>query len=94
MQSWSLFCRWDRIQCLKDEKGHELLSMADVQSFLQSCQETRAELQTQLSCLDTVDSVQTSSFNLQAQAENQAQALRNIQALEAKIAYLRSVAKM
>lgn len=96
MRAWSLVsgvCRWDRIQQLKDEKGHELLSTADVQSFLQSCEEAKAQLQAQLSRLNTVD-VGCSSFTLLAEEGNQAQAIRDIQALEAKIAYLKSVAKM
>ncbi|XP_040917192.1 spectrin beta chain, non-erythrocytic 2 [Toxotes jaculatrix] len=85
--------RWDWIQQLKDEKGHELLSTADVQSFLHSCEEAKAQLQGQLSRLDTVD-VGCSSFTLLAEEKNQAQALRDIQTLEGKIAYLKSVAKM
>nr|XP_046269773.1 spectrin beta chain, non-erythrocytic 5 [Scatophagus argus] len=85
--------RWDRIQLLKDEKGHELLSTADVKSFLQSCEEARAQLQDQLSQLHTVD-VGCSSFTLLAEEKNQAQVLRDIQALEGKIAYLKSAAKM
>ncbi|XP_054470225.1 LOW QUALITY PROTEIN: spectrin beta chain, non-erythrocytic 5 [Anoplopoma fimbria] len=85
--------RWDRIQQLKDEKGHELLSTADVQSFLQSCQEAKAQLQGQLSGLDVVD-VGCSSFTLLAEEKTQSQTLRDIQTLEAKIAYLKSVAKM
>ncbi|KAG7215088.1 hypothetical protein INR49_011666 [Caranx melampygus] len=85
--------RWDRIQKLKDEKGHELLSTADVQSFLQSCEEAKAQLQDQMSRLDVVD-VGCSSFTLLAEEKNQAQALRDIQTLESKIAYLKSVAKM
>ncbi|XP_027134554.1 spectrin beta chain, non-erythrocytic 5 [Larimichthys crocea] len=85
--------RWDQIQRLKEEKAHELLSTADVQSFLQSCEEAKAQLQDQLSGFDTVD-VGCSSFTLQAEEKNQAQAIRDIQTLEAKIAYLKSVAKM
>uniref|UniRef100_A0A8C9YZ58 Spectrin, beta, non-erythrocytic 5 n=1 Tax=Sander lucioperca TaxID=283035 RepID=A0A8C9YZ58_SANLU len=85
--------RWDRIQRLKDEKGHELLSTADVQSFLQSCAEAKAQLHGQLSGLDTVD-VGCSSFTLQAEEKIQTQTLRDIQTLEAKIAYLKNVAKM
>ncbi|XP_060938197.1 spectrin beta chain, non-erythrocytic 2 [Limanda limanda] len=85
--------RWDRIQQLKDEKGHELLSTADVQSFLQSCDEAKALLQDQLTRLDVVD-VGCSSFTLSAEEKNQAQALRDIQTLEDKISYLKSVAKM
>lgn len=85
--------RWDRIQKLKDEKGHELLSTADVKSFLQSCEEAKAQLQGQMSRLDRVD-VGCSSLTLQTGEKTQAQALRDIQTLEGKIAYLKSVAKM
>ncbi|KAM9354795.1 spectrin beta chain, non-erythrocytic 5 [Pholidichthys leucotaenia] len=85
--------RWDWIQQLKDEKGHELLSTADVKSFLLSCEEAKAQLQGQLSRLEPVD-VGCSSFTLQTEEKNQAQALRDIQMLEAKIAYLKSVAKI
>lgn len=88
-----MVCRWDQIQHLKDEKGRELLSTADLQSFLQSCEETRTQLQAQLTGLDSVDSGQ-SHLSLSAQEEIQAQALRDIQVLEAKISYLRSVANM
>ncbi|KAM6973270.1 spectrin beta chain, non-erythrocytic 5 [Aplochiton taeniatus] len=85
--------RWARIQQLKDDKGHELLSTADVHSFLHSCEEARAQLQDQLAQLNHVD-VGCSSTTLQAEERNQAQALRDIHALESKIAYLKSVAKM
>ncbi|KAI4798393.1 hypothetical protein KUCAC02_022079, partial [Chaenocephalus aceratus] len=85
--------RWDRIQQLKDEKGHELLSTADVKSFLQSCEEAKAQLQGQLSGLGTVD-LGCSSFTLLGEEKTQSQTLRDIQTLEAKIAYLKSVAKM
>lgn len=64
-----------------------------MQSFLHSCQEVKGQLQAQMSRLDTAD-VGRSSFTLQAEDEKQAQALKDIQALEAKISYLRSVAKM
>lgn len=96
IRAWSLVsavCRWDRILRLKDEKGHELLSTADVQSFLQSCKEAKTQLLAKLASLDTVD-VGCSSFTLLAEEGNQAQTLRDIQTLEAKIAYLKSVAKM
>lgn len=64
-----------------------------MQSFLLSCKETKAQLQAQLAGLNTVD-VGCSSFTLLAEEGNQAQTLRDIQTLEAKIAYLKSVAKM
>ncbi|XP_029973399.1 spectrin beta chain, non-erythrocytic 5 [Salarias fasciatus] len=93
----SVTSRWERIQQLKDERGRELLSTADVHSFLQSCQEAKAQLQDQLSRLDEPDGASfgsRTSFTLQAEEQNQAQSLRDIQALESKIAYLKSVAKM
>ncbi|CAN9501902.1 unnamed protein product [Ophioblennius macclurei] len=90
----SVTSRWERIQQLKDEKGRELLSTADVQSFLHSCQEAKAQLQHQMSRLDEPDGAIFSAFGLQAEERNQAQGLRDIQALESKIAYLKSVAKM
>ncbi|XP_054861726.1 spectrin beta chain, non-erythrocytic 5 isoform X3 [Amphiprion ocellaris] len=85
--------RWDRIQQLKDEKAQELLSTADVQSFLQSCEEARVQLKSQMSQMNTVD-VGCSSFTLQNEEKNQSQALRDIQVLEGKISYLKSIAKM
>ncbi|XP_068608001.1 spectrin beta chain, non-erythrocytic 5 [Brachionichthys hirsutus] len=85
--------RWNRIQQLKDEKGQELLSTADVQSFLQSCEDTKAQLQGQLSRLDAVD-VGCTSFTLLTEEDLGLARLKDIQALESKIAYLKSVAKM
>ncbi|KAF7648029.1 hypothetical protein LDENG_00163000 [Lucifuga dentata] len=85
--------RWDVMQQLKDEKGQELLSTADVRSFLQSCEEAQIQLQAQLAQLHTVDPA-CSSSTLLMEEKNQTQALREIQALEGKIAYLKNVAKM
>lgn len=86
-------CRWDQIQQLKDDKGKELLSTADVQSFLHSCEEAKAQLQGELSQLDEVD-MSCTPFTLHAEEKNQTRALRDIKMLEGKIAYLKSVAKM
>ncbi|KAM9777958.1 spectrin beta chain, non-erythrocytic 5 [Neosynchiropus ocellatus] len=80
--------RWDLIQELKDQKGRELLSTADVQSFLHSCEETRMQLQSQMAAAEA------SSSSLQAREETHAQNLRDLQTLEARISYLKSVAKM
>ncbi|XP_030641786.1 spectrin beta chain, non-erythrocytic 5 [Chanos chanos] len=85
--------RWDRIQKLKDEKGHELLSSANVQSFLQNCEDARSQLLEKLSQLEHTD-VGTTASALQAEERSQAQSERDIQALERKIEYLKSVAKM
>nr|XP_055027307.1 spectrin beta chain, non-erythrocytic 5 [Misgurnus anguillicaudatus] len=85
--------RWEHIQKLKDERADELLSSADVKSFLQTCQDVHAQLQDRLAQLDTPD-VGSSSSALQAEEHRQAQAERDIEALERKIKYLKSVAKM
>ncbi|XP_052001180.1 spectrin beta chain, non-erythrocytic 5 [Xyrauchen texanus] len=85
--------RWEHIQKLKDEIAHELLSSADVKSFLQTCQDVQAQLQDKLAQLDTPD-VGNSPSALQAEEQRQAQAERDIDALERKIGYLKSVAKM
>jgi len=85
--------RWEHIQKLKDEMAHELLSSADVKSFLQTCQDVKAQLQDRLLQLDTPD-VGSSPSALQAEEQRQAQAERDIEALERKIEYLKSVAKM
>lgn len=85
--------RWEHIQKLKDEMAHELLSSADVKSFLQTCQEVQAQLQDRLVQLDTPD-VGSSPSALQTEEHRQAQAERDIEALERKIEYLKSVAKM
>lgn len=73
--------------------AHELLSSADVKSFLQTCQDVKAQLQERLSQLDTPD-IGSSTSALQAEEHRQAQAERDIEALERKIEYLKSVAKM
>ncbi|XP_053700420.1 spectrin beta chain, non-erythrocytic 5 [Synchiropus splendidus] len=80
--------RWDLIQELKDQKGRELLSTADMQSFLLSCEETRLQLQSQMVASES------GSSSLQAREETHAQNLRDLQTLEARISYLKSVAKM
>ncbi|XP_036450101.1 spectrin beta chain, non-erythrocytic 5 isoform X2 [Colossoma macropomum] len=85
--------RWENIQALKDEKAHELLSSADIKSFLHTCEDVKAQLLDKLDQLDTPD-VGSSLSALQAEERNQAQSEREIEALERKIEYLKSVAKM
>ncbi|XP_072545910.1 spectrin beta chain, non-erythrocytic 5 [Salminus brasiliensis] len=85
--------RWENIQALKDERAHELLSSADIKSFLHTCEDAKAQLLDKLAQLDTPD-VGSSPSSLQAEERSQAQAEREIEALERKIEYLKSVAKM
>ncbi|XP_063040192.1 spectrin beta chain, non-erythrocytic 5 [Engraulis encrasicolus] len=85
--------RWERLQKLKEEKAHELLSSADVVSFLQSCEEARGQLQENLAQMESQE-VGSSPAALEAEERRQLQSLREIVALERKIEYLKSVAKM
>ncbi|KAG7328102.1 hypothetical protein KOW79_008046 [Hemibagrus wyckioides] len=85
--------RWEHIQALKDEKAQELLSSADIKSFLHTCEDAKSQLMEKLVQLDT-SGVGTSASALQAEELSQAQAEREIEALERKIEYLKSVAIM
>ncbi|KAK3538029.1 hypothetical protein QTP70_027382 [Hemibagrus guttatus] len=85
--------RWEHIQALKDEKAQELLSSADIKSFLHTCEDAKSQLMEKLVQLDT-SGVGTSASALQAEEQSQAQAEREIEALERKIEYLKSVAIM
>jgi len=95
-------CSWEQIQRLKEEKGQELLSRAEVQSFLQSCEETRSQLQAQLQevQVDSADLASSSpsssscSSSLQSHEKSLAQTLRDLTAHQGKISSLRSVARM
>ncbi|KAI5616449.1 spectrin beta chain, non-erythrocytic 5 isoform X2 [Silurus asotus] len=84
--------RWDHIQVLKDEMAQELLSSADIKSFLHTCEDTKSQLLEKLVQLD-MPGVGSSASALQAEKKKQAQAEREIEALERKIEYLKSVAK-
>ncbi|XP_061631327.1 spectrin beta chain, non-erythrocytic 5 isoform X2 [Phyllopteryx taeniolatus] len=94
----SLSSRWECLQGHKDEKARELLSAADVRFFLQQVQDTRTELQTQMEQLDSVNlnmgGGRGGQFALRADEQQQTSTQRDINTLEAKIAYLRDLAKM
>uniref|UniRef100_A0A4W4DYW9 Spectrin, beta, non-erythrocytic 5 n=1 Tax=Electrophorus electricus TaxID=8005 RepID=A0A4W4DYW9_ELEEL len=85
--------RWEHIQALKDEKAHELLSSADIKSFLDTCEDTKTQLWDKVAQLDVLD-MGCSPSTLQAEERSQAQVEREIEVLERKIQYLKSVAKM
>lgn len=85
--------RWEHIQALKDERAQELLSSADIKSFLHTCEDAKSQLQEKLVQLDTAG-VGSSASALKAEEQSQAQAEREIEALERKIEYLKNVAKM
>ncbi|XP_055497034.1 spectrin beta chain, non-erythrocytic 5 [Leucoraja erinacea] len=85
--------RWDTMLALKEEKGKELMGTADVQSFLQKCQDTTALLQDKLALLSIPDP----SSSLKAVDEARRKQLtsnREIQSLEGTIAYLIQMAHL
>lgn len=88
-----VFVRWQRLQHLKDEKAQELLSSADVRSFLHSCEEAKGQLQEKLAQLDNTE-VGSTHAALTTEERKQLQTMREISALETKIEYLKNIAKM
>ncbi|XP_061467332.1 spectrin beta chain, non-erythrocytic 5 [Rhineura floridana] len=84
--------RWERLEALKEEKGSELIGVADVKTFLQDCQDTQGLLQDKLIHLEDLG-----HGNMPAILEPEARKLttfeRDVLVLERKIEYLKSVAK-
>ncbi|XP_028933726.1 spectrin beta chain, non-erythrocytic 5 [Ornithorhynchus anatinus] len=83
--------RWEQLEALKEEKGQQLVGLADVRSFLQECGHAQAHLQTVMQQLVVVDpgSPATSPDG----AHRALQLIeREILLLERKIQYLTSVA--
>ncbi|XP_038597006.1 spectrin beta chain, non-erythrocytic 5 [Tachyglossus aculeatus] len=83
--------RWEQLEALKEEKGQQLVGLADVRSFLQECGHTQAHLRTVMQQLVVVD-----PGNPAASPDGAHRALqlteREILLLERKIQYLTSVA--
>nr|XP_033806940.1 spectrin beta chain, non-erythrocytic 5 isoform X2 [Geotrypetes seraphini] len=86
--------RWDRLEKLKEERGSELIGVADVRTFLQDCQGTKLLLRDKLGQLTNSDpgSINT-SVALESERRKQAGHEWEIQILEQKITYLKKVAK-
>nr|XP_014340923.1 PREDICTED: spectrin beta chain, non-erythrocytic 5 [Latimeria chalumnae] len=84
--------RWDHLLTLKEEKGKELISMADVRSFLHDCQDIEALLQEKLIQLSIPEMGNTASA-LEAEKRRQGAAVWEIHTLESRIEYLKSIAK-
>ncbi|NXW30481.1 SPTN5 protein, partial [Phaetusa simplex] len=84
--------RWERMEALKEEKGSELIGVADVKTFLQDCQSIGVLLQdkmVQLSDLETG----SSPAGLESDKRKLSTVEREVLVIERKIEYLRSVAK-
>uniref|UniRef100_A0A8C8T063 Calponin-homology (CH) domain-containing protein n=1 Tax=Pelusios castaneus TaxID=367368 RepID=A0A8C8T063_9SAUR len=84
--------RWECLEALKEEKGSELIGVADVRTFLQDCQSTRVLLQDKLVHLRDMEPGNTPAI-LEADQRKLSAFDREILVLERKIEYLKSVAK-
>uniref|UniRef100_A0A8C3QRB7 Calponin-homology (CH) domain-containing protein n=1 Tax=Cyanoderma ruficeps TaxID=181631 RepID=A0A8C3QRB7_9PASS len=87
-----LASRWQSMETLKEEKGSELIGVADVRTFLQDCQSIGVLLQDKMVQLRDLE-----PGNLPAGLESDKRKLytieREVLVTERKIEYLRSVAK-
>ncbi|XP_051647894.1 spectrin beta chain, non-erythrocytic 5 isoform X2 [Manacus candei] len=94
MQVWleEMNISWRRMETLKEEKGSELIGVADVKTFLQDCQSIGVLLQDKMVQLRDLE-----PGNLPAGLESDKRKLhtveREVLVIERKIEYLRSVAK-
>ncbi|XP_042315999.1 spectrin beta chain, non-erythrocytic 5 [Sceloporus undulatus] len=94
IQTWKkeINLRWERLEVLKEEKGSELIGVADVKTFLQDCQNTQRLLQDKLVLLEDLGHRNKSPV-LEAEARKLAAFEREVLVLERKTEYLNSVAK-
>ncbi|NWZ66645.1 SPTN5 protein, partial [Acrocephalus arundinaceus] len=94
IQTWmeEINIRWQSMETLKEEKGSELIGVADVRTFLQDCQSIGVLLQDKMVQLRDLE-----PGNLPAGLESGKRKLytieREVLVTERKIEYLRSVAK-
>ncbi|NXD33924.1 SPTN5 protein, partial [Copsychus sechellarum] len=94
IQTWmeEIYIRWQSMETLKEEKGSELIGVADVRTFLQDCQSIGVLLQNKMVQLRDLE-----PGNLPAALESDKRKLyiieREVLVTERKIEYLRSVAK-
>uniref|UniRef100_A0A8D2MJU5 Spectrin beta, non-erythrocytic 5 n=1 Tax=Zonotrichia albicollis TaxID=44394 RepID=A0A8D2MJU5_ZONAL len=90
--NYHLASRWQSMETLKEEKGSELIGVADVRTFLQDCQSIGVLLQDKMVQLRDLE-----PGNLPAGLESDKRKLytieREVLVTERKIEYLRSVAK-
>lgn len=84
--------RWQCLETLKEEKGSELIGVADVKTFLQDCQDTYSLLQDKMIRLE--DLGQRNKPTVRGAETRKLTAFeREIFALERRNEYLKSVAK-
>ncbi|XP_071971772.1 spectrin beta chain, non-erythrocytic 5 isoform X1 [Engystomops pustulosus] len=78
---------WDRLEVLKEQKGAELIGLADVKTFLQNCENMEALIQEKRQELMGSEP----SGNLESEERQLKAHERDIDVLERKIAYLKSM---
>ncbi|XP_071665312.1 spectrin beta chain, non-erythrocytic 5 [Patagioenas fasciata] len=84
--------RWERMEILKEEKGSELIGVADVKMFLQDCQSIGVLLQDKMIRLGDLEPG-NSTAGLESDKRKLFTVEREVLVIERKIEYLRSVAK-
>ncbi|NXD80777.1 SPTN5 protein, partial [Halcyon senegalensis] len=84
--------RWERMETLKEEKGSELIGVADVKTFLQDCQSVGVLLQDKMVQLGDLEPG-NSPAGLESDKRKLYTVEREVLVIERKIEYLRSVAK-
>ncbi|NXL58532.1 SPTN5 protein, partial [Chordeiles acutipennis] len=84
--------RWERMETLKEEKGSELIGVADVRTFLQDCQSIGVLLQDKMVQLGDLEPG-NSPAGLESEKRKLSTVEREVLVIERKIEYLRSVAK-
>ncbi|XP_014805640.1 PREDICTED: spectrin beta chain, non-erythrocytic 5-like [Calidris pugnax] len=84
--------RWERMETLKEEKGSELIGVADVKTFLQDCQSIGVLLQDKMVQLGDLEPG-NSPAGLESDKRKLCTVEREVLVIERKIEYLRSVAK-
>ncbi|XP_071600765.1 spectrin beta chain, non-erythrocytic 5 [Heliangelus exortis] len=94
IQIWleEINCRWEHMEILKEEKGSELIGVADVRTFLQDCQSIGVLLQDKMVQLRDLEPGKSSS-GLESDQRKLSVVEREVLVIERKIQYLRSVAK-
>lgn len=89
---FSLSPRWECMELLKEEKGSELIGVADVKTFLQDCQGIGVLLQNKMVQLRDLEPG-NSPAGLESNKRKLSAVEREVLVMERKIEYLRSVAK-
>ncbi|NXV99218.1 SPTN5 protein, partial [Fregetta grallaria] len=84
--------RWECMETLKEEKGSELIGVADVRTFLQDCQSIGVLLEDKMVQLRDLEPG-NSPAGLESDERKLSTVEREVLVIERKIEYLRSVAK-